>query len=34
MRGRYELVVGSASPGPRAFALGAPAPATGVVLLV
>jgi beta-glucosidase len=34
MPGRYELVVGSASPGPRAVALGAPGPATGAVQLV
>ena len=33
-RGRYEIVVGSASPGLRAVALGAPAPATAVVMLV
>lgn len=32
--GRYGLVVGSASPGPRAQALGAPAPATGEVTLI
>ncbi len=32
--GSYGLVVGSASPGPRALALGAPAPATGSVTLV
>ena len=32
--GRYRLVVGSASPGPRAQALGAPAPATGEITLV
>ncbi len=34
LTGRYEIVVGSASPGARAFALGAPAPATGIVHLV
>lgn len=32
--GRYGLVVGSASPGPRAQALGAPAPATAEITLV
>jgi beta-glucosidase len=32
--GRYGLVVGSSSPGPRALALGAPAPATGDILVV
>jgi len=32
--GAYGLVVGSASPGPRALALGAPAPATGSLTLV
>ncbi|MDI1249049.1 MAG: glycoside hydrolase family 3 N-terminal domain-containing protein [Lacunisphaera sp.] len=32
--GGYGLVVGSASPGPRAEALGAPAPASGQVILV
>ena len=32
--GEYGLVVGSASPGPRAVALGAPPPATGRVTLV
>jgi len=32
--GSYGLVVGSASPGPRALALGAPAPATGTVTLI
>lgn len=32
--GRYGLVVGSASPGPRAQALGAPAPAMGEVTLL
>lgn len=32
--GRYTLVIGSASPGERAFALGAPAPAVGAVQLV
>jgi beta-glucosidase len=32
--GNYGLVVGSASPGARAVALGAPAPATGTVALV
>ncbi|MGA2446315.1 MAG: fibronectin type III-like domain-contianing protein, partial [Opitutaceae bacterium] len=32
--GRYGLVVGPASPGPRAIELGAPAPATGEILLV
>lgn len=32
--GRYHLVVGPASPGPRAQALGAPAPATGEITLV
>lgn len=32
--GAYGLVVGSASPGPRAQALGAPAPATGEITLV
>jgi beta-glucosidase len=32
--GRYRLVVGSASPGPRAQALGAPAPATAEITLV
>jgi beta-glucosidase len=31
--GSYGLVVGSASPGPRAVALGAPAPATGSLTL-
>ncbi len=31
--GRYRVVVGSASPGPRAQALGAPAPATGEITL-
>jgi beta-glucosidase len=31
--GRYGLVIGSASPGPRAQALGAPAPATGEITL-
>ena len=33
-RGRYGLLVGSASPGPRAVALGSPAPASGEVRLV
>jgi beta-glucosidase len=32
--GRYELIVGSASPGARAVALGAPLPASGVVQLI
>ena len=32
--GRYGLVVGAASPGPRAQALGAPAPATAEITLV
>ncbi|MBK9991026.1 MAG: glycoside hydrolase family 3 C-terminal domain-containing protein [Verrucomicrobia bacterium] len=32
--GSYELVVGSASPTPRAQALGAPEPATGTILLI
>jgi beta-glucosidase len=32
--GRYGIVIGSASPGPRAEALGAPAPATAEVTLV
>jgi beta-glucosidase len=32
--GRYDLVVGPASPGPRATALGAPAPARGEILIV
>ena len=32
--GRYGLSVGPASPGPRASALGAPAPAAGEILLV
>jgi hypothetical protein len=32
--GRYEFVVGSASPGTRAAELGSPAPATGVVQLL
>lgn len=32
--GRYGLVVGSASPGPRAQALGAPAPATAEITVV
>ena len=32
--GRYGVVIGSASPGPRAQALGAPAPAAGTVTLV
>ena len=32
--GTYGVVVGSASPGPRALALGAPAPATGTVHIV
>ncbi len=32
--GRYSLVVGSASPGPRAQALGAPAAATAEIVLV
>jgi beta-glucosidase len=32
--GRHGVVIGSASPGPRAIALGAPAPATGEILLV
>ncbi|HWA25772.1 MAG TPA: glycoside hydrolase family 3 N-terminal domain-containing protein [Lacunisphaera sp.] len=32
--GNYGLVVGSASPGPRAIALGAPPPATGTIALV
>ncbi len=32
--GAYGLVVGSASPGPRAQALGAPAPSTGNIILV
>ena len=32
--GRYKIVVGSASPGPRALALGAPAPAVAEVQLV
>lgn len=31
--GRHGIVVGSASPGPRATALGAPAPATGEITL-
>jgi beta-glucosidase len=31
--GRYQIVVGSASPGPRAVSLGAPAPASAEVLL-
>ena len=31
--GRYEIVVGPASPGPRAVALGAPSPATATVTL-
>jgi beta-glucosidase len=32
--GRYEIVVGSASPGPRALALGAPSPATAEIELI
>ena len=32
--GRYGVVVGAASPGPRAQALGAPAPATAEINLV
>ena len=32
--GRYSLVVGSSSPGPRSLALGAPAPATCEITLV
>ena len=32
--GTYGIVVGSASPGPRAVALGAPAPATGHITVV
>jgi beta-glucosidase len=32
--GRYGVVIGSASPGPRAQALGAPAPALGNIVLV
>jgi beta-glucosidase len=32
--GRYGIVVGSASPGPRAPALGAPTPATGTLTLI
>ena len=32
--GAYGIVVGSASPGPRAVALGAPAPATGLITVV
>jgi beta-glucosidase len=32
--GQYGVVVGSASPGPRALALGAPAPATGALTLI
>jgi beta-glucosidase len=32
--GRYQLHIGSASPGARALALGAPAPATAVIQLV
>jgi beta-glucosidase len=32
--GRYAVVVGSSSPGPRSVALGAPAPATADVVLV
>ncbi len=32
--GRYGLVVGSASPGPRALALGAPSPAIAEITLV
>jgi len=32
--GRYSLVVGSSSPGPRSLALGAPAPATAEIVLV
>jgi beta-glucosidase len=32
--GSYELLVGSASPGPRATALGAPAPVTAAVQLI
>lgn len=32
--GRYGIVVGSASPGPRAVALGAPPPATGEIVVV
>jgi beta-glucosidase len=32
--GRYGIVVGSASPGPRALALGAPPPATAEITLV
>jgi beta-glucosidase len=31
--GRHGLVIGSASPGPRAIALGAPEPATGEILV-
>lgn len=31
--GSYEIVVGSSSPGPRALALGAPAPVTAIVTL-
>ena len=33
MPGRYEIVVGPASPGPRAIALGAPAPVSATLLL-
>jgi beta-glucosidase len=33
VQGRFELVVGSASPGARAIALGAPVPATAIVEL-
>jgi beta-glucosidase len=32
--GTYGVVIGSASPGPRAQALGAPSPSTGDVILV
>jgi len=32
--GQYGIVVGSASPGPRALALGAPSPAAGAITLV
>jgi len=32
--GRYGVIIGSASPGPRAQALGAPAPAAGTITLV
>lgn len=33
-KGRYGLVIGSSSPGPRALALGAPVPAVGSLTLV